>query len=599
MAVASVSGVEWSRRSESRLFVVAAVGVAGTVAAAVMVWATARSPILVDPKGIAAWQGVFVASYVGVGVYTWWRRPESRLGPLVAGAGFLYSVTCLTASGAPLAYTLGMVVFAAVIVYFPYVYLCFPRGRLESRLERGFMLAFALSTALVWGLILALSPTLPPGGDFTDCGTRCPHNALQIVSGHAATGAALIVAYSVVTTISLIGIVMLIFNKARSSAYLRRRAIAPLAVVFIANIAEFVVALFVTPAYPGTRDAFRIADGVVSLALPVAILLGQVRGDVFAAMSLGRIAVRANGKPLTPAAVQKVIGDALGDSTIALALWAPERAGYVDVDGAPLELPRDTRARGVTRITHGNGPVAALIHDPTLDTDSDVVEGLAATSLMLLENTRLVEELRASRSRIVEAAERERRRIERDLHDGAQQRLLAIHVRLDMARELAGDGDLAKQLDATQADAIGALEELRALAHGIYPAVLQEFGPAAALRALARSSPGHIDVIDEGIGRSSEAIENAIYFCAREAIQNTAKHAGPGAKVAVTLAHIRSAIEFTVSDDGVGMPPLNDTDGIGITGMRDRIEAVGGQFELVSAPGRGTAVHGTIPDGER
>jgi signal transduction histidine kinase len=598
MATASVSGVDWSRRGEMRLVVGVAVGVAGAVGAAVMAWATARSPILVDPKGIAAWQGVFVASYVGVGVYTWWRRPESRLGPLVAGAGFLYSVTCLTASGAPLAYTLGTVVFAAVIVYFPYVYLCFPRGRLESRLERVFMLAFALSTALVWGLILALAPTLPPGGDFTNCGTRCPHNALQIVSGHAATGAALNTAYSVVTTISLIGIVMLISTKARSSTHLRRRALAPLAVVFIANIAEFVIALFVTPDYPGTREMFRIANGVVSLALPIAILVGQVRGDAFAAMSLGQIAVRGNGKPLTPVAVQDVIGDALGDSTIALALWAPERAGYVDVYGAPVELPRDPRVRGVTRVTRGNGPVAALIHDPTLDTDSDVVEGLAATSLMLLENTRLVEELRASRSRIVEAAESERRRLERDLHDGAQQRLVAIQVRVDLARELTDPEDAAKQLDAIAEDAVAGLEELRALAHGIYPGVLHELGPAAALSSLARSSSVPIKVTDEGIARSSDAVEAAIYFCAREAIQNTAKHAGPGANVTVALAGRKSMIQFTVTDNGAGMPPETDTNGTGITGMRDRIEAVGGQFEIVSAPGQGTSVRGTIPDGE-
>ena len=580
-----------------RVFVVLAVGVAGAVATAVMAWVTARSPILVDP-GIWVWQASFVASYVAVGVYTWWRRPESRLGPLVVGAAFLYSVTCLTASGAPLAYTLGMVVWAAVIVYLPYVYLCFPRGWLESRLERGFILAFALSTALVWGLILALSPTLPPGGDFTDCGTRCPQNALQIVSAHAATGVALNTAYSVVTTIFLIGIAMLIFHKERSSAHLRRRAIAPLAWVFIANIAEFVIALFVESAYPGTRETFKIANGVVTLALPGAMLVGQLRGDMFAAMSLGQIAVRASGKPVTPAAVQKMIGDALGDPTITLALWESERAGYVDIYGAPLELPRDTRARGVTRVTWGNGPVAALIHDPTLDTDSDVVEGLAATSLMLLENTRLVEELRASRSRIVDAAESERRRLENDLHDGAQQRLVAIHLRLSMARELADSEDLAKQLGKIQEDTVRALEEIRALAHGIYPAVLRELGPAASLRSLVRSSPGPIEVTGEGIGRSSEAIEAAVYFCAREAIQNTAKHAGPGAKVTVTLAHYEHTIELTVRDNGAGMPREGDANGSGITGMRARIEAVGGQFEIVSAPVQGTSIHGTIPDGE-
>jgi signal transduction histidine kinase len=224
---------------------------------------------------------------------------------------------------------------------------------------------------------------------------------------------------------------------------------------------------------------------------------------------------------------------------------------------------------------------------------------LAAISLMLLENTRLVEELRASRSRIVEAAERERRRIERDLHDGAQQRLVEIQVRLALARELAGSEDLAKQLDATQESAEAAVAELRALAHGIYPVVLRDLGPAAALRDLSDSSPVSIEVIDEGIGRSSDAIEAAIYFCAREAIQNTAKHAGPSATATVILAHHDEAIEFTVSDDGRGMTTQTDPNGIGITSMRDRIEAVGGQFEIVSAPGRGTSIRGTIRDRER
>jgi signal transduction histidine kinase len=199
----------------------------------------------------------------------------------------------------------------------------------------------------------------------------------------------------------------------------------------------------------------------------------------------------------------------------------------------------------------------------------------------------------------VRAGERERRRLERDLHDGAQQQLVAIQVRLAVARELADSEELTKQLDATQKNAEAAVEELRALAHGIYPGVLHDFGPAAALRDLSSDSPVPITVTDDGIGRSSDAIEAAIYFCAREAIQNTAKHAGPGAKVTVTLGHREDAIQFTVSDDGAGMSPERDTDGIGVTSMRDRIEAVGGQFEIVSAPGQGTAIHATIPDGER
>jgi len=579
-----------------RLSVFVAVAGAGAVATALTAWTTAASPILVDPTAISMWRSLFVGSYVGVGLYTWWRRPQSRLGPLVAGAGFLYSLTFLNASADPLAHTIGMAVWAGVIVYLTYVYLCFPRGWLESRLERGFILAFALSTAVIWGLILALSPTLPPGGNFTDCGTRCPPNALQIVSGHAATGMALTTAFNIVFTTALIGIATLLFYKSRSSAHLRRRAITPLALVFIANIAEFVIALFVAPAYPDTREALRIVNGVVTVAVPGAILLGEVRGDVFAARSLGQIAVRASGKPLTPIAVQNVIGDALGDSTLALALWDPGHARYVDVCGAPLELPHDRRAHGVTRITQGSAPVAALIHDPTLDTDSDLVDGLAATSLMLLENARLVDELQASRSRIVETGERERRRIERDLHDGAQQRLMMIQVKLRLARDRAEGNDLAEQLEAIGVDAATAVEELRTLARGIYPTVLRDLGLADALRSLATRTPIPIRVLDEGIGRRSPAIEAAIYFCSLEAVQNTIKHAGSGAQVTVTLRGHPGGVEFEIEDDGAGADTAAPGGGLGLISMHDRIGAVGGQFEIISAPGQGMIVRGAIPD---
>lgn len=594
-ATTTWSALEWRRRAGARGLAALAVGVAGVVATALTVWGVARSPILEDPVATANWRGAFVGSYVAVGGYTWWRRGESRLGPLVAGVGFVYSVASLNASRASLAYTIGMVVWAIVIVYLAYVFLCFPLGRLGSVLERAFVAAYAASSALVWVLILALSSTLPPGGPFTNCGSRCPHNALQIVDAPAATGAALNVAFSAVSAISLIVLAMLIFAKARSSASLRRRSMTPLAVVFIANIVEFVLFLFVEPAHPGTLWVFRIADGVVTLAVPVAMLVGQIRGDVFAAKSLGQLALRGSGERLTAADVQEMIADALDDSTLTLALWDPDHAGYVDVDGVPVGLPRDTRARRVTSITRDGMPVAVLIHDPAVDTDSGVVEGLAATSLLLFENSRLVGELRASRARLVDTAERERRRIEQDLHDGAQQRLVEIQIKLAMARDLTDRPELIRHLDSIQDQADSALTELRALARGIHPAGLREFGPAVALRALADSSSLPVRVRDEGIGRSPDAIEAAIYFCAREAIQNAAKHAGAGAQVRVTLARDQHAIEFTISDNGAGIQSDRSVNGMGITGMHDRIEAVGGQLEIRSAPHQGTMVHGTIP----
>ncbi len=596
MTTAAVSAPQVTRPNGFRAVILIAVAVAGTLGTVVTVWAVANSPILVDPTGDAIWRSLFVSVYVAVGAYTWWRRPRSPLGPVVAGAGLLYSVTSLNASGAPLAYTIGMVMWAAYIVYVGYVYLCFPRGRLESTLERGFMLAFMLSTVVVWGLILLLSPTLPAGGDFTNCGTNCPENALQIVSGHAEIAKALTSASDIVFTIAAIGLAMLVYNKARSPSRLRRRALAPLTIAVIVGIVEFVLGLVLRPAFPATIETLKVINGLAGVAVPVAIFAGQLRGDMFAAVSLSQIVVREGGKSLTPAAVQTLIGDALGDPTLSLSIWTPERAGYVDVDGAPMELPRDTDVRSVTEVTRHGRPVAALIHDPSLDTDSDVVQGLAASSLMLLENTRLMDDLRASRSRLQETAVRERRRLEQDLHDGAQQRLMTILVRLQLAQDGTHDLDLAAQLEAIGVEVEAAIEDLRTLAHGIYPPLLRDRGLPDALAAVAMRGPISIRVADEGIGRCPAPIETAIYFCSLEAIQNAIKHAGSDASVVVTLGRDQDGLHFAVADDGLGMDSRRGSDGMGLMGMRDRIGAVGGDLKIISSPGRGMSVQGMIPD---
>ena len=260
--------------------------------------------------------------------------------------------------------------------------------------------------------------------------------------------------------------------------------------------------------------------------------------------------------------------------------------------------PRKERwsVRGeVDHIANRNGPVAALIHQPTLDIDFDALEGLAATSLMLVENIRLLDELRASRLRIVEAGDRERRRLERDLHDGAQQLLMAVQTKLRLAQERIEDDRVVAQLEAIGNDADAAVKELRSLAHGIYPPVLRSGGLMEALRSLARRAPIAVSVADEGIGRCSPSVEAAIYFCSAEAIQNAIKHAGSNARVGVTVGRDRDRVHFAISDDGVGIDHSERGDGDGLVGMRDRVGAVGGELEIVSSPGRGTTVRGTIP----
>jgi signal transduction histidine kinase len=187
-------------------------------------------------------------------------------------------------------------------------------------------------------------------------------------------------------------------------------------------------------------------------------------------------------------------------------------------------------------------------------------------------------------------------RLEADLHDGAQQRLMAVQIKLRLVQEQVQDDGVAAQLEAVAVDAAEAVEELRTLAHGIYPPVLRSGGLVKALRSLAMRAPIAMSVTDEGIGRCSPAVEAAIYFCSVEAVQNAIKHAGSAVGVAVSVGRDRDGVGFAISDDGVGMDHSPGGDGYGLIGMRDRVGAVGGRLEIISSPGRGTTVRGTIPE---
>jgi signal transduction histidine kinase len=211
------------------------------------------------------------------------------------------------------------------------------------------------------------------------------------------------------------------------------------------------------------------------------------------------------------------------------------------------------------------------------------------------ENAELVEELRAARERIVAAKERERRRIERDLHDGAQQSLMAIKIKLAVASKQVDDENLAAKLDEITAGAEAALAQLRALARGIYPAVLVDRGVPDALRSLAATASLPIRMGATDVGRLSSPVEAALYFCAVEAIQNAAKHAGPSATVEVTLTEQSDTVEFQIEDDGRGFDTTAVSDGNGLVNMNDRIGALGGTLDVVSTPGRGTTIMASVP----
>jgi signal transduction histidine kinase len=228
---------------------------------------------------------------------------------------------------------------------------------------------------------------------------------------------------------------------------------------------------------------------------------------------------------------------------------------------------------------------------------NEMLEGLRERESLLVHNAELTGALRASLARIVAAADAERRRVERDLHDGAQQHLVLLNLKLGLLeRKAAADREFARMVADTREDLARALAELRDLAHGIYPAALENDGLLTALAEVADRSPIPAVVEANGTGRYPREIEAAVYFCCLEALQNAAKHAGEGASARIELHDHDGCLNFTVVDDGAGFDAraAGAAHG-GLQNMADRIGALGGELRIESASGRGTTLVGTIP----
>jgi signal transduction histidine kinase len=595
MATAVAPAVE-SRRPLPHAVVVGGPAAVGAGMAALVALHIGDEPLRA-PDTLSSLRALAVALYMAVGSYTSWRRPGARFGFYLTGIGLFFSVATLTTSHHQLQHSIGRVVFGALSVCFAYVFLVFPHDRLASRLERSVMLALAIASAALWLVTIPLVPELPAAGPLTDCSPGCPGNAFQLTSASHEALTVLADVTSVVVGAGLIAVAALLFHKSRAPARLRRRLVAPLLLCASAQAATYATFSVMRQLGATPPDLLRNIAIAAALSVPVAILVGQVRGQVFAATSLAQLVARVAGEPVTPARAEGLLRRALGDPLLRFALWDAPRQTYVDVEGLPVELPREGGAVGVTRVERDGRHVAALIHDASLDEGSGVAEGLAATSVLLLENTGLVEELQASRRRIVSTAQQERLRLERNLHDGAQQRLFAVQVKLEAARELAADPALADELGEIAGDAAAAVDELRSLAHGLYPTILRERGLVDALRAVARTAAIPTTIVSHDVERMPAVVEEAIYFFVSEATQNASKHAGAGANVSVLLETQESHFEAMVEDNGRGFDAGEAADGIGLVGMRDRIGAIGGDLEIRSTVGLGTTLRAVVPRG--
>ena len=368
-------------------------------------------------------------------------------------------------------------------------------------------------------------------------------------------------------------------------------AVAPLFCVF-AFAGYFADALLDEAAQDATHS-INILGIVQGLLIPVAIILGAIQSRL-ARGNVADLAVEL-GRGVPVGGLQPVLARALRDPSLEIAFPAPSGEGLVDPEGRPAPVPGPDRA--TTRLERDGELLALLIHDPAIELeDPGLVEAVGTVATMALENERLaaqvraqLEEVRASRERIVEAADAERRRVERDLHDGAQQRLVALAMRLDLARQTTGAS--AALLDEATTELRAAVAEVRDLARGLHPTILVEAGLGPAIDALAERTSVPVSV-DAPARRFPATVEAAAYFVVAEALTNVARYAG-ATIVRVEIRAQGDTLTVAVRDDGHG--GADPERGSGLRGLTDRVAALGGQLAIESPPDGGTTVRADLP----
>jgi signal transduction histidine kinase len=579
---------------------------AGVVLTALAVVVTVSGGLSAHPWPAAIGRGAIVAVPIAVGLYAWQRRPHSRFGPLLVAVGAGWSITALAGSSNSVLYSTGRVAAWFVEVAFVYAILAFPSGRLTGRADRALVAAMALLLLVGYMPTALLADRYPTPTPWTECHSACPDNAFQIVGSEPRFVAhGLPAVREVLTILVFLGVAAVLARRVRTATRLTRLTLAPVLTVATARLVVYAAALLVRRVSDDSA-AVDVLVWTLALLIPVmavGFLVGLVRWRMFAGAALERLAQGLHARPDADR-LRAVLAEALGDPSLGLAYWrGGARGGWVDANGERVEPPAPGPRRSVTGIYDEDGRrLAAIVHDDALRDQPDLVEAAATFAIMAAENERLgarvessLREVKESRARILASADEERRRIERDLHDGAQQRLVGLRIKLELAEELMpSDPARGRELLHEIGDeTIEALEEVRSLAHGVYPPLLERRGLTDALREAVLRSPIPTSLEHTAVGRYREAVETAVYFCCLEALQNAAKHASGTTSVTVALVD-DGVLRFEVRDDGPGFDPATSS-GAGLTNMRDRLAAVGGDLTVLSAAGEGTRVIGRVP----
>jgi signal transduction histidine kinase len=584
--------------------VLIAVATVGAALCAVTAWVTATGTASGDVPLEATARMLMVGLPIGVGLYAWSRSASSRFGRNLALTGLLYFVASLSGSGDAVVYSIGRAAGWVAEIWIAYLVLSFPSGRLTARVDRVIIAAGVATVALLYVPSALLVDAYPTPLPWASCVSDCPANALQLTASEPGIVEAwLRPAREVLTVAIFVAATIRLLMKLSAASTLLRVAIAPVAVVAAARLVIFVAAV-IARGIDADAAAAHAGTWAIALFVPLitlAFLTGLLRWRLFVGASLARLAHHTD-VDTSEVALRAGLADAFRDPGLQILEW--RAGGWADASGRLVRHPVAGAGQAITAVREDGRPVAAIVHDEALRDESAFVDAAVAHTLTMVENRRLVEraagllrEVEDSRARIAATADEARRRLERDLHDGAQQRLVALRLRLSLAAELLGRDhaqgtELVRQLGP---EAEAALEEVRSLARGVYPAPLVDHGIAEALRSAARRSPLPVAVVAERGRRYPASLEAAAYFCCLEAMQNATKHADGATGVTVTVAELDGHLQLEVVDDGKGFDPERSPRGSGLTNLRDRARAAGGDVTVHSRRGAGTRVVAMLP----
>lgn len=593
-------------------------GVASVVAAVTLVGAWVLWPLPLDPFSApgtrSLWRLMWVLqpiSFVGCGLYHWLRRPERSTGPLLALTGLLLLNDLLRETDSAVLFTwVSSFTQGLWIVPLVYLVLAYPGERLRTRPARATVVLLAAERFLdsvVGGLFYepAADPYRAPGfPEGMNLWAFWPNNDILFRGVRPVTLAMLIAGYGL--------LLALVLTRWRRASGPERWAFGPMAApVLVYVVIRLTFLLFAE--LPTYISMFWEVPVTLPLPLAVTLFAGQFIAlslvPVLYLVGLGR--VRARRARATDLAVdlelasqdpQAALRRALGDPSLELGYALEDGSRYVTADGGPLDLSLDDPSRALTPLRRDGHTLAVVVHDAALREQQELLHGALSVARLALDNERLaaivraqLREVEASRHRLVTAQDDARRRIERDLHDGAQQRLLRLSMALQVAKDSLPTGvgaTLGTSLRVAEEELDAALHDLRDLAHGIYPAVLTQRGIGAAIRSLAERSVVPVIVQDLPDGRFRPDVETTAFFFVSEALTNTAKHAS-ASRAAVSARVAEDALEVMVEDDGVG--GAGSRAGSGLRGIEDRLHTVGGRLTVTSPVDGGTRLVARLP----